>query len=194
MTVTKNRIRKIVGRSTEPLTNWPLTEWLCNVNSFASLQDKDEVNEMQRLFRLARWFWPVAVVCLAIGADTKGGAASKDELASLYQRYFTGRRVDQLRTLVFWPGVRERERNSFNRSLDFDLKYQLASVALAPLDENQKLEYTIDRTLFRPTLTPVAKLVATYNGRGEVKTFSTSYMVGVRNNRYYITLASPIAK
>ena len=149
---------------------------------------------MQGLFRFARWFWPVVLVCIAIGADAKGGAASKEELASLYRRYFDAGQADKLRTLVFWPGVMERERNSFNRSLEFDLKYQLASVTLAQLDTNETLEYTIDGTVFRPTLTPIARLVATYRGHGEMKTLSTSYLIGVSNNRYYITLASPIAK
>jgi len=35
------------------------------------------------------------------------------------------------------------------------------------------------------------RMVSTYKGNGVMKNFSTSYLVGVKNGRYYITLASP---
>jgi hypothetical protein len=128
----------------------------------------------------------------ALAAD--GGASSKQDLANLYQRYFTAKDQAKLSTLVYWPGVMQRERDAFNRSLSSDLQYRLKKAGFVELDKNQTLEYTLGGTVFRPTLPAVGRLVATYEDQGAAKNLSTTYLVGVKDNRYYITLASPVPK
>ncbi len=122
------------------------------------------------------------------------GASSKEDLANLYQRYFVAKNQGKLSTLVYWPGVMQREREAFSRSLRYDLQYRLRRTEFVELDKSQSLEYTLDGTVFRPTLHAIARLVATYEGQGTVKNFSTTYLVGMKDNRYYITLASPVRK
>ncbi|HVH68605.1 MAG TPA: hypothetical protein VM716_12125 [Gemmatimonadales bacterium] len=140
-------------------------------------------------------------ICLAVscvvalrGQGTAAGAASKVELAILYRRYFESRDAQKLDLLVYWPGVAQRERDAFERSVRQDLKFKLKNVAFASIGDTKALEYTLEGTTYRPTLTPVARLVATYEGTAEIKTAATSYLVGVKRKRYFITLASPVPK
>ena len=134
------------------------------------------------------------VCCLLASAGalaTADGAATKDDLARLYQLYFDAKDEAKLNTLVYWPGIRQRERESFLRSLKYDLGYSLLKVELVPLKRGETLEYSLNGETFRPSLAPVCRMVSTYKGNGAMKNFSTSYLVGAKNGRYYITLASP---
>lgn len=134
------------------------------------------------------------VICCLLACQTAmaaDGAASKDDLARLYKRYFDAKDDAKLNTLVYWPGIRQRERDSFVHSIKYDLGYSLLSVELAPLKRGETLEYSSNGVTFRPSLAPVCHMVATYKGSGTTKGFSTSYLVGVKDGRYYIVLASP---
>lgn len=122
-----------------------------------------------------------------------GGAASKNELATLYRRYFDARDLEKVQSLVYWPGVAQRERDTFIRSVHSDLRLRLTNVEYDVIDNGEMLEYTMGGAVYRPTLIPVARLVATYEGGGMTKA-STSYLVGMKGNRYYITLASRVAR
>jgi hypothetical protein len=72
-----------------------------------------------------------------------------------------------------------------------DLEYTLKRVEIVGLGKKEHLVYARDGVTFRPTLAPVARLMATYEGKGDLKKLSTSYLIGVKDRRYYITLASP---
>ncbi len=56
------------------------------------------------------------------------------------------------------------------------------------------MEYALDGITFEPALPPVARMVATYEGQGNVGHLSTSYLVGVKDGRYYIDLAVPATR
>ena len=127
------------------------------------------------------------------GQDTTAGATSKEGLAKLYRRSFESRNVQKLQLLVYWPGVAQRDRDAFMRSVQQDLKFKLKNVEFASVGDTTVLEYTLDGTVYRPTLTPVARLVARYEDTSETKNVSTSYLVGVKDQRYYITLASRVS-
>jgi len=141
----------------------------------------------------------VALICFAVllnpalaaGID---GAPSKEELAKLYQRHFAVKDTEKLSSLVYWPGVMPKEREAFNRSLRYDLQYRVKKIEFSEIDKSQKLEYTIGGAVFRPTLPPVAHMVVSYEGHGDVKNLSTTYLIGKKENRYYVTLASPAPK
>jgi hypothetical protein len=119
------------------------------------------------------------------------GAASKEELGRLLQRYSDQHDEQKLGSLVYWSGVRQQERDGFFRSLRHDLTYRLLKVEFVPLEPNVKLEYVDGGVTFGPALPPAARMVATYAGQGNVKQFSTSYLVCVKDRRYYIDLAVP---
>jgi hypothetical protein len=119
------------------------------------------------------------------------GTASKNELRQLYQRYFEQKDEQKLATLVFWQGVEQFERDAFFRSIRSDLAYRLERVEFVPLEPGAKLEYTRDGVSFRTALPPIGRMVATYEGHGDVTDFSTSYLVGTRGGRVYINLAVP---
>jgi hypothetical protein len=121
------------------------------------------------------------------------GAASKEELAKMYRRNFEARDAERLQSLVYWPGVAQRERDTFVRSMQKDLKFKLKNVEVASLGDTKALEYTLDGTIYRPTLAPIARLVATYEGTADMQNVFTSYLVGVKDNRYFITLASRVS-
>jgi hypothetical protein len=140
-------------------------------------------------------------VCLAVSfaiplqaQNAPAGAASKEELAKMYRRNFEARDAERLQSLVYWPGVAQRERDMFVRSIQKDLKFKLKNVEVASLGDTKALEYTLDGTIYRPTLTPIARLVATYEGTADMQNVFTSYLVGVKDNRYFITLASRVSK
>ena len=119
------------------------------------------------------------------------GAASKDELRQLFQRYCEQRDEQKLGTLVYWRNVRQRERSGFLRSLRNDLKYRLKKVELVALDPHTGMDYTFKGITFRAALPPIGRMVATYEGQGNVKDFTTSYLIGEKDGRYYIDLAVP---
>jgi hypothetical protein len=136
-----------------------------------------------------------AVILLAgVASFAADGAASKAELQQLYQRYFQQKDERKLATLVYWPGVEQRDRDGFFRSLRGDLNYRLQKVEFLPLDPGLKLEYTLSGITYVPALPPVGRVVATYEGQGNVNHASTSYLVGVKDGRFYITLAVPKPK
>jgi hypothetical protein len=119
------------------------------------------------------------------------GASSRSDLARLYQRYFEAKDETKLQGLVYWASVQEAARQGFVRSVRFDLGHRLKSVEFVPLNRGEKLEYSKDGVVFRPSLPPVGRLVATYEGSGKLQRLTTSYLVGVKDGHYYITLASP---
>jgi hypothetical protein len=119
------------------------------------------------------------------------GVASKDELGRLFRLYSNQHDEQKLESLVHWSGVRQQEPDGFVRSLRHDLRCRLQKVEFLPPEPNAKFEYTDDGVTFRPALPPAARMVATYEGQGNVKQFSTSYLVGLKDGRYYIDLAVP---
>ena len=128
---------------------------------------------------------------ISLQATPPSGAVSEEQLATLYKRYFAAKDVEKLKTLVYWSGVQQSDRESFARSLEFDLKYQLKDVRLVPLQRGEKLEYSRNGVTFRPSLTPVGRLIARYEDAGTTRNLSTSYLVGTKDGRYFIALASP---
>jgi len=122
------------------------------------------------------------------------GAATREELVLLYRRYAQAKDKEKLRTLVYWPGVQDRERNVFEKSIDDDSRLTVTGVDSGPLAKDQMLEYTLEGTTYRPTLAPIGKLVVTYAPQGAAKILSTTYLIGVKDDRYYITLASPVPR
>jgi hypothetical protein len=135
--------------------------------------------------------YTVLMMLLAQTALAIEGAASKDELRQLYQRYFEQRDESKLGTLVYWRNVRQQERDGFFRSIRTDLNYRLQKVEFVPLEPTFKMEYTLNGITFEPAMPPVARMVATYEGQGDVGHLSTSCLVGVKDGRYYIDLAVP---
>jgi hypothetical protein len=133
----------------------------------------------------------VVVIFAALSASSTNGAASKTELQQLYYRFFQQKDEQKLATLVYWEGVERRERDGFFRSLRNDLKYRLQNVKFVPLDTGVKLEYTLDGVTYMPVLPPIGRMVASYEDQDNVKNPTTSYLVGVKDGRYYIDLASP---
>ena len=131
-----------------------------------------------------------ALSSISLQAAPPGGAVSEEQLAALYKRYFDAKDVEKLKTLVYWSGVQQSERESFARSLDFDLKYQLKDVRLVSLQRGEKLEYSRNSVSYRPSITPVGRLIAVYEGAGTTSNLSTAYLVGTKDGRYFITLAS----
>ena len=148
---------------------------------------------MKQSMHLAAVFFGAVLIALApcTRSQAMDGATSQDELRQLFQRYFEQRDEQKLSTLVYWRNVRQGERSGFFRSLRNDLNYRLKKVELVALDPNTSMEYTLEGITFRPALPPVGRIVARYEGQGNVKYFSTSYFIGVKDGRYYIDLAVP---
>ena len=112
----------------------------------------------------------------------------------LYRQYANAKDKERIRSLVYWQGVQDRERNAFNKSIEDDSQYKIKNAETTPLDKNQMMEYTLQGITYRPTLEPIGNLVVTYEPQGTVNALSTSYLVGVKDARYYIILASPVQK
>jgi len=143
---------------------------------------------MKRIVRITSYAF---VVLAAMSAWAANGTASKRELQQLYQQYFQQKDEQKVATLVYWKGVEQRERDSFFRSLRSDLNHRLQKVEFVPLDAGVKLEYALDGVTYVPVLPALGRMVASYEDEGNVKHLSTSYLVGEKNGRYYIDLATP---
>jgi len=131
------------------------------------------------------------VISAAMSAYAADGAASKAELQQLYQRYFQQKDEHRLATLVYWQGVEQRDRDGFLRSLRSDLKYRLKKVDVVPLDAGAMLEYTLEGVTYAPTLPAIGRMIISYEDEGNLKLLSTSYLIGLKDGRYYIDLATP---
>lgn len=141
---------------------------------------------MKQIIRVMSY---ATVIAAAIAAGAVDGAASKTELQQLYQQYFQQKDEQKLATLVYWHGVDQRDRDSFVRSLRNDLQYRLKKVEFVPLDSGAKLEYTLEGVTYVPALPVIGHMVASYEDQGNVKHLSTSYLIGVKDGKYYIDLA-----
>lgn len=139
----------------------------------------------------------VGITCCAVvifasfSASAANGAASTTELQELYSRYFQQKDEQKLATLVYWQGVDQRDRDGFLRGLRNDLKHRLQKIKFLPLDKGVKLEYTLGGVTYMPVLPAIGHMVASYEDEDNVKNLSTSYLVGVKDGKYYIDLASP---
>ena len=98
---------------------------------------------------------------------------------------------DKLATLVYWQGVEQRERDAFFRSLRHDINYHLQKLEFVPLDAGVKLAYTLDGVTYVPALPAIGRMVVRYKDQGNAMHLATSYLVGVKNGKYYIDLATP---
>ena len=129
------------------------------------------------------------IIFASVSASAASGAASTTELQQLYSRYFHQKDEQKLATLVYWQGVDQRDRDGFLRALRKDLKHRLQKIKFVPLDKGVKLEYTLDGVTYMPVLPAIGRMVASYEDEDNVKNLSTSYLVGVKDGKYYIDLA-----
>ncbi len=109
------------------------------------------------------------VIFASVSTSAANGAASTTELQQLYSRYFQQK----------------------VRALRSDLKHRLQKVNFVSLDKGVKLEYTLDGVTYMPVLPAIGRMVASYEDEDNVKNLSTSYLVGVKDGKYYIDLATP---
>jgi hypothetical protein len=119
------------------------------------------------------------------------GAASPDELAQRFHERLAQRDRAGVDSLIFWPGGRRPE----SPTLDYFFKAQalrrIQSVDIVPVPQDQVLEYTRDGVRYRPSLTPLHKLVISFAPREGVEGESAGFLVGEQDGRYYVTLAAP---
>lgn len=143
------------------------------------------------MVRIIHVAWCAVLVSASIAVFAADGATSPSELRQLYQRYFALKDEQKLATLVYWPGVEQRDRAGFLRSVRGDLNHRLRKIDFVSLDAGAKLEYTLDGVVYAPALPPVGRMVISFEDEGAVTHLSTSYLVGVKDGRYYVDLAAP---
>lgn len=146
------------------------------------------------------------VTFISMSACAADGASSEAELQQLYQGYFqqiksvaqaepkvpeSSEAWRRMATLVYWQGVEQRERDAFFRSLRDDINYRLQKLEFVPLDAGAKLAYTLDGVTYVPALPAIGRMVVRYKDQGNATHLATSYLVGVKNGKYYIDLATP---
>ena len=94
----------------------------------------------------------MALLLLALSCFARpDGCASNDELGRLFRLYSDQRDEQKLRSLVYWSGVRQQERDGSFHSLRHDLTYRLQKVEFVPLEPNVKFEYVAGGVTFRPS-------------------------------------------
>jgi len=131
----------------------------------------------------------VVLFVTALTAHAGDGATSKIELQRLYRQFFQQKDEIGLRTLVYWRGVGEQDKNGFLRSLSEDFKYRLQDIQFLPLKRDEDLEYTLKGVTYVPALLPVGRMIITYQSQENVHHLSTSYLIGIDDGKYYIDLA-----
>ncbi len=92
--------------------------------------------------------------------------------------------------LVYWEGVDSLHRDVFWRAVSDDFGRPVDSAWVGDLDPSEKLEYELGGVVYRPSLRPKGRLHLHFGDTAMV--YETSYLVGVDNGRWLVTLVSPV--
>ena len=131
------------------------------------------------------------------GAASSGSTASgsmsprsAEELAAAFMQASEEGDSAGLRELVYWEGVDSIHRDIFWRAASDDFGRPVDSASVGDLDPTQELEYEMRGVVYRPSLSPEGRLNLHFGDAAMVR--KTSYLVGVDDGTWLVTLASPV--
>jgi len=124
-------------------------------------------------------------VAVSSESQTEPTLAARKQFLADYRHAHEKSDVDAAMRLVCLDHVTKDTIDALRQSLADDSRLPLKSVDIVPLEKNEHLEYTMRGVRYVPNLAPVGKLsIVLATGTDAVST--TTYLVGVKNGRYWI--------
>lgn len=135
--------------------------------------------------------------CFGASSAAASSPASFQELAAQFEIAHQNQDIDALRRFVYWNGVDETTRKSFERHTQADFGLAIREIVFEKLLKDKVLEYTLGGITYRPNLRPIGRMRVKFlpaKGTGQIRPTSTSYLVGIKDGTYLIVLAAPVAR
>ena len=87
-------------------------------------------------------------------------------------------------------------RRTMERSITADFDLVIKRISLQPLAPDETLEYTQHGITYRPTLPALGRLKVEFipHPGGNQQVRSSSYLVGVKDNAYFLLTAAPVTR
>ena len=129
----------------------------------------------------------------ASSGSTASGSMSPRSAEELAVAFVQASRVGDttvLRDLVYWEGVDSLHRDVFWRAASDDFGRPVDSAWVGDLDPSENLEYEMGGVVYQPSLPPKGRLHLHFSDAAMGN--QTSYLVGVDNGLWLVTLASPV--
>lgn len=142
--------------------------------------------------------WALSILLLlasgALYADIDPQKANM--LSASYRTAVENKSVDALMKLVHWDNVEDNIRRMLLTAFKEAVNRDIQSVRVAPLEQNEILEYERNGVTYGPNLEPVARLhVAFKRSTGDnYQVTESSYLVGESNGRYMIATSAPMKR
>ena len=105
-----------------------------------------------------------------------------------YREAHQSKDVPKAMALVYWAGVDEQIRASLERNFRGDLQRVLRDVQVIPPAQGTLTEYSRGGVTYRPNLAVVKTLVVQFE-KGADGVTSTTYLLGMKDGRLFITTA-----
>jgi hypothetical protein len=119
------------------------------------------------------------------------GAPSQERLASLFREYSEAADLERLYRLVYWSGEQGNLRENYRRFVEKDFPETIERIEIVPLPGDDSPHYMQGGIQYRPNLDPIGRLVVQFKPRRDFS-YNSQYLVGKKEGRYYIVLASPV--
>lgn len=115
-------------------------------------------------------------------------------LTDSYKTAVESKSVDALMKLVHWEKVEDNIKRMIMTAFGEAVTRELESVKVAPLEQDEVLQYERNGVRYGPNLQPVARLhVAFKRSTGDnYQVTESSYLVGESNGRYMIATSAPV--
>ncbi len=135
---------------------------------------------------------PVGAVLIALvcGAGTVSAQSpAEQELIRAYRAAHEAKDIGRAMILVYWAGVPDDIRASFQRNFQQDFARKISTVQVVPREANQLTEYTRQGRTYRTNLEVVGNLVVRFEPPQADGVTSTTYPLGTRDGKLFITTA-----
>ncbi len=141
------------------------------------------------------------VLCVVVTASASlfagsPGYKSTQELMEKYRNAHETNDIKAAEVLYYWVGVDEETKKAVLDSFRKNFGRQIKSIKTENLKQTDVLEYTRNGIVYRPNLPTVGWLAIEFQTAGGETGLSkkTSYLLGNKEGRYYLTTAVPIQR
>lgn len=112
------------------------------------------------------------------------------ELIEAFKKAHNNKNVDELMKLVYWGKATEQTKKGIRESLKYDINHSISNIYIGQLPDNLTTEYTLGSITYKINLKLIKELNVLYESN-ESGITRTSYLIGIRNGKYFIATAAP---
>ena len=129
-------------------------------------------------------------------APAQAPPRTADQLIARFRKAHESRAIATILGLIYWGNAEPEMHRTMERNIAADFGLAIKGIALQPLAKDQRLEYTRNGVLYRPTLRPVGQLKVEFlpePGKDQ-QLRSSSYLVGIQDGVYFLLTAAPVPR